>query len=107
MNTDTIKTQNFKGKRTTSLVFESDLIPEIQNEEHDLTLFKAIIKQAIDDTMSEKTAKEEIKAGVDAYIWIVKPSKEFLSYCKQIGRDPQVIIDYVREYSRFNYLEEE
>ena len=104
-NTDTIKTQNFTGKKTTSVTYESDLLPEIQSGDGEMTLAKAIIKQAVDDTMSKKQATSELNAGIDAYIWIVKPAKEFLSYMKILDRDPQVIIDYVKKNSGFNYLE--
>ena len=106
-NTDTIKTQNFTGKKTTSVTYESDLLPEIQSGDGEVTLAKAIIKQAVDDTMSEKRATSEVNAGIDAYIWITKPAKEFLSYMKIIDRDPQVIIEYDKKNSGFNYLEAE
>ena len=96
--------KKYKAEETT-VTFESDLTPEIESEESDLNLIKAIITQAIDDTMSNKQSREEVNAGIDAYIWITKPEKEFLNYCRLIGRNPQTIIDHVKENSRFNHLE--
>lgn len=69
-----------------------DFAPALSFSDHEPSLWKAVITQALMDAASNSNKSEACKAKRDAISWLLSDSSDFEYVCDNAGLDP----DYVR-----------
>lgn len=74
-----------------------DFAPSLSFSDHEPSLWKAVITQALMDAASNSSKSEAGKAKRDAISWLLNESSDFEYVCDNAGLDPAYVRKKVRE----------
>lgn len=68
----------------------------------DIALRKAIVLQAVKDTISTSKVKEEIRAKFEARAWIFGNDPNFIKICHEVGYEPSYIKSITKKFIKLS-----
>lgn len=74
-----------------------EMSPALSFSDHEPSLWKAVITQALMDAASSSNKSEAGKAKRDAIAWLLSDSPDFEYVCDNAGLDPSYVRTKVRE----------